>query len=160
MKTIPLLARIIYLFVLAIWMGTMVYFSFFATPEIFRAFPRDMAGRIVGALFPAYYKIGMLSGFVLFITSLYLSLLAKTRIAWASTLLVTVMFILTLYGGLILHPEVKAVKARMHQITAESPEYQIVHSRFRKLHGRSMLINVIVLITGAGALLLFGVGPR
>ena len=43
-------------FLAALLVGAMTFFSFALTPVVFRALERDQAGRLLGALFPVYYR--------------------------------------------------------------------------------------------------------
>ena len=43
---------ILYDLVLALWTGGIFLFTFIITPVIFKSYGRDMAGEIVGKLFP------------------------------------------------------------------------------------------------------------
>jgi uncharacterized membrane protein len=45
----------LYNLVLSLWIGGMSVFTFIVTPAIFKSFGRDMAGEIVGKLFPGYF---------------------------------------------------------------------------------------------------------
>ena len=47
---------VIYRLAIAFWVGGVAIFTFVLTPIIFKAYDRDMAGQIVGALFPAYFR--------------------------------------------------------------------------------------------------------
>ena len=40
---------------LALWVGGIALFTFIITPAIFSSYSRDMAGEIVGRLFPGYF---------------------------------------------------------------------------------------------------------
>ncbi len=55
---------ILYRLAIACWIGGASLFTFVLTPIIFKSFDRDMAGRIVGALFPGYFKWGLLCGVI------------------------------------------------------------------------------------------------
>ena len=46
-----------YNIVLALWVGGMALFTFIVTPVIFKSYPRDQAGEIVGRLFPGLFSI-------------------------------------------------------------------------------------------------------
>lgn len=43
---------------LAFWVGGVALFTFVLTPILFKALPRDLAGNIVGVLFPGYFRWG------------------------------------------------------------------------------------------------------
>ena len=50
------IASAVYRLALALWAGGMSVFTFVVTPVIFRTQTRDDAGKIVGALFPVYFR--------------------------------------------------------------------------------------------------------
>ena len=50
------IAVIIYRLAVACWFGGAALFTAVLTPVIFRAYSRDTAGGIVGALFPSYFR--------------------------------------------------------------------------------------------------------
>ncbi|MGE5174225.1 MAG: DUF4149 domain-containing protein, partial [Betaproteobacteria bacterium] len=45
---------------LALWVGGIAVFTFIITPVIFRSFGRDLAGEIVGKLFPGYFLYNLI----------------------------------------------------------------------------------------------------
>jgi uncharacterized membrane protein len=55
---------IIYRLAIASWVGGVAIFTFVLTPVIFKSYDRDMAGQIVGVLFPAYFRWGLGCGLV------------------------------------------------------------------------------------------------
>ena len=55
---------ILYRLAVACWLGGATLFTFVLTPSIFKAYNRDMAGGIVGVLFPGYFKWGLACGVV------------------------------------------------------------------------------------------------
>ena len=60
MQIIPVIYRI----AIAFWVGGVTIFTFVLTPIIFKSYDRDTAGKIVGVLFPAYFRwnLGMWHG--------------------------------------------------------------------------------------------------
>ena len=52
------LIHFIHLLSLVMWMGSIIFFSFFAAPAVFRLLDRQKAGEVVGAIFPKYYGLG------------------------------------------------------------------------------------------------------
>lgn len=149
------LLRFLYLTSLILWLGSMVYFSLFVTPKIFGTLSLDIAGKLVGALFPSYYGIGMASGLVLFLSALYFALKGKGRLSWLNTSLIALMFILTLYAGVALHPQIRATKAKA-EATTESTERGKAFARFGRLHRLAIAVNTIVLLTGIGVVFITG----
>ncbi len=50
--------RYLYLLSLVLWIGGIVFFSFFASPSIFKILPREQAGQVVSDIFPKYHLLG------------------------------------------------------------------------------------------------------
>jgi uncharacterized membrane protein len=61
----------LYRLAIAYWIGGATLFTFVLTPTIFKSFNRDTAGGIVGALFPGYFKWGLVCGVVALATIFY-----------------------------------------------------------------------------------------
>ena len=49
----------LYRLAIACWVGGASLFTFVLTPTIFKSYNRDIAGGIVGVLFPGYFKWGL-----------------------------------------------------------------------------------------------------
>ena len=49
----------VYLVTLAVWVGSIVFFSAVVAPTLFRVLEREAAARLQRALFPRYYLLGM-----------------------------------------------------------------------------------------------------
>ncbi len=49
-----------YLLVLAVWLGSIIFFSFVVAPTIFKVLDPEAAARLQRALFPKYYLLGMI----------------------------------------------------------------------------------------------------
>lgn len=105
--------RVVYLLSLAVWVGSLVFFSFVAAPAVFRALPREAAGQAVAAIFPTYYALGWVAGGLALAATLAGAALAGvwTRaLLWRAGLL-ALMLALSLYAGLVLLPRVRAARA-------------------------------------------------
>jgi len=55
---------VLYHLALAFWVGGVALFTFVLTPILFKTQPRDLAGKIVGVLFPGYFRWGFACGAV------------------------------------------------------------------------------------------------
>ena len=55
------LLRYALLLALVLWIGGIVFFSFIASPSIFKILPREQAGQVVGDIFPKYHLLGYIS---------------------------------------------------------------------------------------------------
>ena len=139
---------------LALWVGGIALFTFIITPVIFNAYSRDIAGEIVGRLFPGY-----------FLYNLVLSLLALTLffIPWRHISAIQKGFRLSLFCLVIavlvnifvcfkLHPEIKAIKKEIHSFETV-PSDDPLRMKFRRLHGISAILNLLLLADGVTLLL-------
>jgi len=143
----------VYGLVVALWAGGTAIFSFLVTPVIFRSFGRDLAGEIVGKLFPVYFP-----------TTLCLSALALVTFLGAvrdrsgvgprlSLALIVVALLVNGYVSSMLYPEAVAVKRQVASFERESPDSP-ARKQFARLHGRSMALNLFVVADGALLVLL------
>lgn len=136
--------RAIYLLSLTVWVGTLVFFSFAATPRIFAMLPRDEAARAVAALFPVYYATGWIAGGLALAATLGLAALARTfgpAARWRAAIL-ALMLAVSAYAGLVVLPEVRA--ARLAGDTAARDAG----------HRLSVLLNLAVILGGVGLVVL------
>jgi hypothetical protein len=140
---------------LSVWLGTIVFFSFVGAPGVFGAFPESQrveAGRVIGRLFPGYYRLGYVCGAVLLLTSVILGVVAREGSStWlASILLAAMMLGSTLYAGVIVQPRVHELRLRIHAADVTMQE----KAEFDSLHRRAVQLNVVVLVE---ALILTGI---
>ena len=49
-----------YLLTLAVWIGSIIFFSFVVAPTVFKVLKQEDAARLQRALFPKYYLVGMI----------------------------------------------------------------------------------------------------
>ncbi len=141
----------LYTVVLALWAGGIAAFTFVVTPVIFRSYPRDMAGEIVGRLFPVYFgynlALAVLAG------ALFL-LVNADRTATAnrlSLLLLAAAIIINLFVVFKLHPDIVRVKQTVSSFERESPDSPARNS-FKKLHALSAVLNLALLADGLALL--------
>ena len=149
----------LYNLVLSLWVGGIFIFTFVVTPVIFNSYERDMAGSIVGYLFPYYFK------FMLILSALgivFFLLLSKTYVKWSykmSLILLVAALGFNLLSAFVIHPKARALKKEIHALTEEPQEegaldVSSARKAFRKIHGVSMAVNLFVLIDGASLLFL------
>ncbi len=143
----------IYTLILALWAGGISLFTFILTPVIFRSFGRDMAGEIVGKLFPGYFFYNLvLSAAAL---ALYF-MLSADRAAWAhrlSIFLLVTALILNLFIVFKLHPEAVKVKREISSFERESPD-SAARKKFARLHAVSAGLNLFLLVEGITLLII------
>src|ERR1035441_5781166 len=97
---------VIYRLAVTFWVGGVAIFTFMLTPIIFKANDRDTAGRIVGTLFPGYFRWGLACGAVALVSLLILR--GKSSVTAVAILLV--MLSLTAFQGFFIEPRVAALK--------------------------------------------------
>jgi uncharacterized membrane protein len=129
-----------------VWLGVMVFFSFFVAPRAFAVLEEDDAGEFVNAVFPRYYSLGVVLGVVGVAAgvvrgvvggfSLYLGLYVATL-----GLSALVAFVSRFY----LVPRIKE--------TDDSGE----EDAFEKYHDLSVKLNSVVLVSVVAALVFWHV---
>lgn len=144
MKT---LAGYLYVIVLGLWVGGMSLFTFILTPVIFRSYPRDAAGEIVGRLFPAYFLFTLAisaAALILF----FLSFPERDPLRCRISLVLVVLAVITaLYVNFRLYPEAQRVKREVHSFEAAAPD-DPARDRFRRLHAWSAVLNLFMIADG------------
>jgi hypothetical protein len=137
---ISTLINFIYLLSLVCWIGSIIFFSFFVAPVVFKTLERDKAGEVVGIIFPRYYMIGYVSG-VLVLMALLLNGPAGLKwCAWG------IMMVGTAYAGLVVNPKAKTLKQQLKD--SSEAEKSTLEVRFKNLHSLSVKLNGAVLFSG------------
>lgn len=143
---------------LAIWSGAAVGLTFLTTPVVFAALDRDTASRLVGQLFPGYFRLGLLCLTVALGAALAMAWPVRPRRWWLTPALLAAALALMLVAGLVLEPRVAAVQARIPSFVTDtdSPARQ----EFRTLHSLSSLLNVAVMLLTAAVWVATALDPR
>ena len=137
---ISTLINFIYLLSLVCWIGSIIFFSFFVAPVVFKILEREKAGEVVGIIFPRYYMIGFVSG-VLVLMALLLNGPAGLKwCAWG------IMIVGTAYAGLVVNPKAKTLKEQLKDYP--EAEKSTLEVRFKTLHSLSVKLNGAVLFAG------------
>jgi len=144
---------ILYNFILSLWVGGIVIFTFLVTPVIFQSFGRDAAGEIVGKLFPYYFPYNLsLSLAALVIFLLFFGVRGKIQNK-ITIILLTIAILINLFVFFKLHPDTVSIKQQIQTFETQSEESSM-RGQFRKLHGISALLNILLLIDGIALLVL------
>ncbi|MSM38010.1 MAG: DUF4149 domain-containing protein [Geobacter sp.] len=133
---------------LAFWVGGVAIFTFILTPIIFSNENRDVAGRIVGYLFPGYFRWGLVCGAVALICLLLQR--GATRHFIAALVLLAVMLAATSFQAFYIEPKAAALKKEIPSFQT-TPKDHPLRREFSRLHGISAVCNLSVF--GAGAIL-------
>ncbi len=134
---------------IAFWVGGASLFTFVLTPIIFKSFPRDQAGVIVGHLFPAYFRWGLACGFLALITRLLL----RGKEGVPATVILVVMLCLTSFQAFYIEPRAVALKKEIASFESTSKDHP-ARKAFGKLHGISAVCNLTVIAGGIALIVL------
>ena len=137
---ISTLINYIYLLSLVCWIGSIIFFSFFVAPVVFKTLERDKAGEVVGIIFPRYYMIGYVSG-VLVLMALLLN--GPSGLKWCAW---GIMMVGTAYAGLVVNPKAKTLKQQLKD--SSEAKKSTLEVRFKNLHSLSVKLNGAVLFSG------------
>lgn len=134
---------VLYRLALAFWVGGVALFTFVLTPILFRTQPRDLAGRIVGVLFPGYFRWGLACGAV----ALVCLLLQRGRHFVPALVLLVLMLAATSYQALVIEPKAAALKEQIGSFET-TPKDHPLRRQFSRLHGLSAACNLAVFAGG------------
>ena len=143
----PNVVHFIYLLGLVCWIGSVVFFSFFTAPVIFKILDREKAGEIVGVIFPRYYFFGYVCAAVV----LFSLMISDPNIFKAKAILLLVMIVGWFYAGMIVSPKSRKLKA-LRQASSSTDEKEIFEAQFKKVHSLAVKLNGTVLVAGLGLL--------
>jgi hypothetical protein len=131
---------------LVVWIGGIIFFTFFGAPSIFKTLDRELAGSVVGDIFPKYWFIGYVCSATALGSLIYLW---KQGISGASIriILLGVMTVSTYYTGLCVGSKAREIKAEI-RTTEDLTRKDELRNYFTKIHRRSMVLNVIILTLG------------
>jgi hypothetical protein len=131
----------IFLLSMVCWVGSIVFFSFFVAPVIFKNMEREKAGELIGIIFSKYYMIGYICGFIILMV-LFLAE-AEVGLKWCAW---GIMMFGSLSAGLGVNPKVRDIKLKLK----ENPDAgnPALEARFKTLHSLSVKLNAVVLFSG------------
>ncbi|HIJ89481.1 MAG: DUF4149 domain-containing protein [Desulfobulbaceae bacterium] len=140
---------VLYRLAVAFWVGGASLFTFVLTPTIFTSFNRDLAGGIVGVLFPGYFRWGLACGLV----ALICLAITKRRCRTVSAIILAVMLTITAIQAFVIEPKAVALKKEIASFE-NTPADHPARVRFRKIHGISAAGNLAVIGGGVALLIL------
>ena len=136
------LINFIYLLSLVCWVGSIIFFSFFVAPVVFKTLEREKAGELVSIIFPRYYMIGYVCG-VLVLVALLLTGPETAGLKWYAW---GIMMLGTVCAGLAVNPKARILKEKLKD--APETEKPDLEARFKTLHSLSVKLNATVLFAG------------
>jgi hypothetical protein len=143
MQILPVICRL----ALSFWVGGATLFTFVLTPIIFKVNDRDSAGKIVGTLFPGYFKWGLACGIVALATSL----LVRGKNFMPVLVLLIFMISLTAFQAFSIEPRAAIIKKEIPSFVT-TPKEHPKRREFSRLHAISAVCNLAVI--GGGVLLI------
>ena len=149
------IATIIYHLAIACWLGGAALFTFILTPIIFKSYSRDIAGGIVGVLFPGYFRWGLACGAI----ALICLLLTKGRHTFVSIIILVAMLTITATQAFIIEPKAAELKKEIPSFTTTPPDHPL-RAQFLKLHGISAVANLVVIGAGVGLVIISSLPAR
>ena len=141
---------------MSIWLGGVVFFSFFTAPVIFERLPRNQASDLVSVIFPRYYNLGYACGFAMLVTGAYPIYLEPSAMnPWASWILAFLATLVSLYAGKVVMPRVRRLRLTAAS-SAGTYEHAANREAYNRAHQLSVTLNSVVLLLLVAQTLLFG----
>jgi hypothetical protein len=145
----------IYLAAIAVWFGSLVFFSFFVVPTLFQALPPATAGDVVGAIFPLYSRLGVACGALAAVSAIALARKRQEEGVGGRRFVAVVlafMLVLTIYAGEWIAPRAAELRAAMNAPGLAAADATGRREAFMAVHRRSVAVNGAVLLLAAGLL--------
>ena len=139
----------LYKLVISLWAGGNAIFTLMLTPILFKTENRDVAGRIVGNLFPGYFRWGMACGVI----ALICRLASRGFDLKLPVVVLVLMLALTSFQAFYVEPHAAELKRQIGSFEATTKDHPL-RKEFSKLHGVSALCNLTVLAGGVLLVLL------
>lgn len=133
---------------IAFWVGGVAIFTFALTPAIFKNESRDIAGRIVGYLFPGYFRWGLACGIVALISLLFLR--GTIRHLIPILVILITMLSVTAFQAFFVEPRAAQLKKEIPSFET-TPKDHPLRQKFSRLHAISAVCNLAVF--GGGVVL-------
>lgn len=141
---------IIYQLAIAFWTGGIAIFTFAVTPLIFKSFGRDLAGQIVGAVFPAYFRWGIACGLI----GLVCTVILRGKMLVVTSALLVLMLAVTSFQAFYIEPRAAELKRQIVSFE-NTPKDHPLRREFSRLHGISAVCNLTVFAGGVALIVLF-----
>lgn len=148
--------KYLYLLTLAVWVGSIVFFSFVQAPTVFQTLDAENAARLQRATFPKYYLVGIVCAMagVVCVAVLLAEQALPARAGILCLLLLAGMGALNVWMRQGVAPQMARVREQRAVAAPGSRELAAAEAEWRQLHGLSVKVNGAVLL---GGLVLLGV---
>lgn len=139
----------LYRLVISLWAGGNAIFTLLLTPILFKTENRDVAARIVGNLFPAYFKWGLVCGLV----ALVCRLAGRGLCLKLPMVVLIAMLAVTSFQAFYVEPRAAELKRQIGSFETTAKDHPLRRD-FSRLHGVSAVCNLTVLAGGVVLVLL------
>jgi len=133
----------LYRLAVSLWAGGNAIFSLLLTPILFKTEGRDTAARIVGNLFPAYFRWGLACGVI----ALVCRLVGRGFEAKLPVILLGCMLAVTSFQAFYVEPRAAELKRQIGSFETTSKDHPL-RKEFSRIHGISAVCNLTVLAGG------------
>jgi hypothetical protein len=134
---------ILYRLAVSLWAGGNAIFTLLLTPILFKTESRDTAARIVGNLFPGYFRWSLACGVI----ALVCRLAGRGFDAKLPVVVLAVMLAMTSFQAFYVEPRAAELKRQIGSFESTTKEHPL-RKEFSKLHGVSAVCNLAVLAGG------------
>jgi len=133
---------------LSLWLGAGVYFTFFAANELFSGLSQDAFGTAIGLLFPSFFRLSTLFAILAVVLYATFASLRRSRpalrIGYYFAILGCLCALVNLFYFL---PLIQHIEIEMGPYSTGSAALK---SKFGMMHGISMLIELISIVSVVG----------
>jgi len=139
----------LYRLAVSLWAGGNAIFTLMLTPILFKTESRDVAGRIVGNLFPGYFRWGIACGVI----ALVCRLAGRGFELKLPVIVLVAMLAVSSFQAFYVEPRAAELKRQIGSFETTSKDHP-QRKEFSKLHGVSAICNLAVLAGGVLLVLL------
>lgn len=133
----------LYRLAVGLWAGGNAIFTLMLTPILFKTESRDVAARIVGNLFPSYFRWGLACGVI----ALVCRLAGRGLDFKLPVILLAVMLAVVSFQAFYVEPHAAELKRQIGSFETTNKEHPL-RKEFSKLHAVSAVCNLTVLVGG------------
>ena len=133
----------LYRLAVSLWAGGNAIFTLMLTPILFKTEARDTAARIVGNLFPGYFRWGLACGVI----ALVCRLAGREFDLKLPVIVLALMLAVTSFQAFYVEPRAAELKRQIGSFESTSKEHPL-RKEFSKLHAVSAVCNLTVLAGG------------
>jgi hypothetical protein len=152
--------RYFYVLALALWLGGMALAGFIVAPTVFSVLQswdastgRMLAGQVFGEILRRVYLVGGIAAGVMFLALTIQRIIGPRPKAYGVRAgIVVIMFALTAYAAIFLHPRIAALQAEVGKPMIELPADDVRRTEFERLHCLSSTLLSLTMVGGLALL--------